>query len=81
MRSNFTYKQPQIAISKNPIVNTADPTQGQLLWNILDVDTESLLTGNYVWDMTITLSDKLPRFFCGGTAALADNVTDLVSLP
>lgn len=81
MRSNYTYKQPTIAVQYNPIVNMADPTQGQLVWNILGTDTEPLLIGNYVFDMTVTQADELPRFFCGGHIPLFDNVTDIVTLP
>lgn len=78
MRSNYTLKQPNIAVQYNPIGNLADPTQGQLMWNILGTDTEPLLTGNYVFDMAVILSDNLPRFFCGGHIPLFDNVTDTV---
>jgi hypothetical protein len=80
MRSNFTLKQPTIAITYNPIVNLADPTQGQLMWNILGNDIEPLEIGNYVFDMAVVGSDGLSRFFCGGTAPLYDNVTDIVNL-
>jgi hypothetical protein len=82
MRTNYTYKQPQIAIAYNPIVNQADPTQGQLYWEILGTDTEPLWVGNYVFDMAVTTAiGGLPRFFCGGTIPLFDNVTDTVVLP
>lgn len=81
MRTNFTYMQPKIAIQYNPIQNLADPTQGQLMWNILGTDTEPLLIGNYVFDMTVTMVDRLPRFFCGGHIPLFDNVTDVPVLP
>lgn len=81
MRTNYTYKQSLISIQYNPIVNMADPTQGQLVWNILGTDTEPLATGNYVFDMTVTMADRLPRFFCGGHIPLFDNVTDTVTLP
>jgi hypothetical protein len=81
MRSNYTYKQPAIAVSYNPIANAADPTQGQLMWNILGKDTEPLPVDTYVFDMTVTQNDKLPRFFCGGIVPLFDNVTDIVNIP
>jgi hypothetical protein len=80
MRSNYTYKQPAIAIQYNPVRNLADPTQGQLMWDIADVDTQPLQTGNYVFDMVVILSDSKPRFFCGGVIPLFDNVTDSVTL-
>jgi hypothetical protein len=83
MRSNYTLKQSLISIAYNPIVNLADPTQGQLYWNILGTDTEPLAVGNYVFDMAVTTpyGDGLPRFFCGGTVPLFDNVTDVVNIP
>ena len=76
MRTNFASQQPLIAVTKNPIINRGDTTQGQLIWDILDEDTEHLQMGNYVFDISVTLSDLEPRFFAGGIASLADNVTD-----
>jgi hypothetical protein len=81
MRTNFTNRQPRIAYTRNPIQNLGDPLQGQLLWQILYSDTEPLQTGNYVFDMVVTLSDLQPRFFCGGVVSLMDNVTDPVVIP
>jgi hypothetical protein len=81
MRTNYTYQQPQIALTKNPIQNMGDPTQGWLIWQVLAVDTEPLATGNYVFDVSVTLSDLQPQFFCGGISSLADNVTDPVTIP
>lgn len=78
MRQNFTLKCPTIALTYKPIINTADATQGQLVWNILASDTESLLVGNYVFDIAVVLIDGEPRFFCGGTVALADNVSEML---
>ena len=81
MRTNFTQQMPTVALTYNPIQNLADPTQGQLMWEILYTDTDPLLAGNYVFDVSVTLSDLQPRFFCGGIAGLSDNVTDPVQLP
>jgi len=75
MRTNFTKQQPVIAVQYNPIQNLADPSQGQLMFEILGSDTEPLQTGNYVFDMAVDY-DGQPRFFCGGTVSLSDNVTD-----
>jgi hypothetical protein len=50
------------------------------MWDIADVDTQPLQTGNYVFDMVVILPDSKPRFFCGGTIPLFDNVTDSVML-
>jgi hypothetical protein len=80
MRANFTRLAP-VSLTYNPIQNKADPLLGQLMWDILDSDTELLLTGNYVFDVSVTLSDLEPRFFAGGIASLSDNVTDPVVLP
>ncbi len=81
MRTNFSYQQPTIALTRNPILNIGDPTQGVLMWTIIDTDTEDLITGNYVFDVAVTLEDRQPRFFAGGIASLFDNVTDDVVVP
>jgi hypothetical protein len=46
------------------------------MWDIVAADTESLQTGNYVFDMVVVLADLKQRFFCGGVIPLFDNVTD-----
>ena len=77
LRTNFTLKQPTVAVTYNPVVNQADPTQGQLLFNILAADLKPLTPGNYVFDIALTLPGQDPSFFCSGTAPLYDNVTDI----
>jgi hypothetical protein len=81
MRQNFTYLAPVPSIVYNPIQNIADGTQGWLVWEILYSDTEPLITGNYVFDVSVTMSDLQPQFFAGGVASLSDNVTDPVAIP
>jgi hypothetical protein len=76
IRSNYILQQPNIALTYDPISNLADPSQGQLLFNILDTDTEMLDPGNYVFDIMVTLWDWQPRFFCGGTVSVSDSVTE-----
>ena|ERR1700757_2341276 len=76
MRTNYTLKQPQIALTYNPITNILDSRQGQMGFNIVYSDLEPLVPGNYVFDIAVSIGGGQPRFFCGGSAILYDNVTD-----
>jgi hypothetical protein len=83
VRKNYSYSGAPVSFTMNPIVNDGDPTAGILMWTIWATTTDLLIPGSYVFDMSVVNNpiDKQPRFLCGGTFTLEDNVTSSVATP